>query len=155
MKTTENEKPIRTIRFRAADGKYVTCPVDKLPTNPILHQVLDNELLPRMKKIYDIIKDVLIEISQIKTLEQFEVSFMRDYDPEEALKNLEIIVESYQYASSCFKNGTIEDRSNIYIAIMRYAMEWFNEEEKERKDIKKIIEIYEKVKANYKKPNVE
>lgn len=54
-------------------------PVDprKLRPGPIRHELLPPELLEQIKAVYDVIGQYLDT-----TLEQFEISFMRDMDPD-------------------------------------------------------------------------
>ena len=142
-------KTTRTVTYRKPDGSYATCPVSKIPFNPIVQASLDTNLLPRIKKVYEMIKDVLIETADIRTLEQFEISFMRAFDPEEALEIQEIVVMAYRNCIAIFKTDGPKDFVKIYRDIMRHVVNWYTEKEKEMPYVKRIINTYEDCKKIY------
>lgn len=52
-------------------------PIDKISIGPLKHETLSDDHIARIKQIYDICGQFVGE-----TLEQWEIGFMRDSDPE-------------------------------------------------------------------------
>jgi hypothetical protein len=141
------KKKNKEIKIRNKNGDIVEIKSSKLKHQPIIHSVLGNELLERIKKIHNILKDVIGTLYDSQSiLEQFEILFMRDVDPEKDVEIWENIVKTYGEAQKYFGN-TLEVRKNIFRIIMFHVIGILKPEDKKRDDIQLICKIFNDIMA--------
>ena len=130
------------LTVRVADGKIEEKELEDIKPAPIVSTTLSEELLQRIKAIYEGLHDVIFECSSgIKTLESFEIIFMRDDFPEISVGSWERILFTYQEGLKMF--GTeMEAKIRVYNTIMFYAFNILSEEDQQNENIKKLIDIF-------------
>ena len=117
--------------------------IDNGVVSKLLHHSLSDELLDDISKIYDEIWEVLphCTIAKISTLEQFELFFMREFDPQNTVKIFEKIVKTYKRA--VLKYGSmLKTRIKIMTIILFIIYDALSEEEMQDSQVKYILNLY-------------
>ena len=65
---------------------------------PLIHEELPADVIDRIKQVYSVIKDVMVQDGNKIILEQFEIMFMREKEPLEHVKYFEKIIRAYELA---------------------------------------------------------
>ncbi len=125
-------------RIRAIDaktGKPINIDADAIKQGHIQHPSLPDALLLRIRAIHERIRD-----AYDVTLEQFEIAFMRDADPEGEVSVWERIVVGFERASSAVPEL---DRKAVLRTVIGYSMDALTDAERANPDVRRIIEIAE------------
>jgi len=135
----------RRFKFRDDDGKMKYLDKNNIAISPIKNAILNDNILRRIKAVYDDIRDVIIhEVKDINCLEQFEIQFMRTEDLEQNISVYENIAKTYKIAQKSMGND-FETRCTIFRIIMFHVLDAFTEEEKEREDIQFIRKLCKRI----------
>ncbi|MDP6526732.1 MAG: hypothetical protein QGH15_21225 [Kiritimatiellia bacterium] len=125
-------------KIRAIDaetGKPISVDIDSLKQGRIQNSSLPEPLLLRIRTVHAYIRDVY-DI----TLEQFEVGFMRDVDPE-------VEVAVWERIAAILNKATYKvpelDRKAAFRTVLNYSMGALTDEEQGNPDVRWIIEIAE------------
>jgi hypothetical protein len=125
-------------KIRAIDaktGKPINIDEDAIKQGHIQHPSLPDTLLLRIRTIHERIRD-----DYDVTLEQFELAFMRDADPEGEVSVWERIVVGFEKATSVMPKL---DRKKILRTILGYSMGALTDTERGDPNVQRIIEIAE------------
>lgn len=138
-------KKEKKIKVRNEEGEIVKKEFDCIEKQKIIHFCLGDDLLQRIKNVYYSISEVINDVYEYcSTLEQFEILFMRDQDPENDIKIWEDMAETFiicqKYFGSC-----PEVKKNIFRIIISNLLGLLDEEQKEREDIKFVCQIFDDV----------
>jgi hypothetical protein len=131
------KKPVR--RVRATDAKTnrtIVVDADKIRPGRIQQPSLPDALLKRIRAIHTAVKGVYDQ-----PLEQMELNFMRDSDPEREVALWERIVAAMAQASAAMPRL---DRKMILKTLLAYSMSALTKKELADATVKKIIKIAEK-----------
>jgi len=126
-------------RVRAIDsttGKAITVNIDKVKPGRIRQESLPDDLLQRIRAIHTAVKGVYDQ-----TLEQMELNFMRDSDPEGEIALWEKLVAGMEKAAAAMPKL---DRKIILRTLLAYSMGALSKKELADATVKKIITIAEK-----------
>lgn len=139
--TKDDDK--RKIRVRQDDGSIKYLSTNELTHQPILHNILDETLVSRIQWVFGELKStMMIENPCFGTLEQFEIMFMRSAEPNKDVTIWENIVKAFHDAKKRFKADG-PDRDGVILRILMLNMtDSLTEEEKEREDVKIILQVY-------------
>ena len=135
----------RKIKVQKDNGEieYIDVPTEK---PKILHNILSDILLKKIHIVYNEIRDVMQSTTEPPmNLESFEIAFMCDPHPENSIAVWERIVRAYKKAIAYFSED-FAVKQHIYNVLLFNSMDALKDEEKEREDIKLIIDIYDKTK---------
>jgi hypothetical protein len=136
------KKKEEKIKIRNEEGDIVEKKVSDIKHQPIMHSTLGPELLDRIKNIHIVLKDVMTSLYGSQgILEQFELLFMRDIDPEKDVEIWENMTKAYLESQKYF-GTTPEIRKNIFNIIMLHILGLISKEDREREDIKIICSIF-------------
>ena len=144
MESFEQDKEKRKIRVEKPDGgiEYIDLPTTHHAI-PILHRVLDQDVLERIEKVYKEIKDVLQNTTNpTMNLESFELAFMGDVDPVASLAKWEKIVRVYKKAQQ-HMSSDLESRSTTYSVLLYHSMGSLLETEKGQEGVKLLMKLYD------------
>jgi hypothetical protein len=108
---------------------------DALKSGPIRHETISDDLLERVRVIYDGIRDFYGS-----TLEQFEIGFMRDSHPEKEIAVWERILVATDIVTAAMPNLK---RKMVLRTLLAYSMGALTAKEKANPTVKKIIKIGE------------
>lgn len=137
-----NNNMERHVKINTVGGAY-SFPLNNLPIFPI-QNVLSELQIARIGEIYAAIKYVptSIPIYDIRTLEHFELDFMRMANVEEEIAKMENVVEAFKKAM-----GKIEKDNEIdmFFMLLLNAYDGLTKEEKEKENIRQLVNIYEEV----------
>ena len=123
-------------------------PIEEIKPSFIVSPDLNKKTLSKIKKIHSKIKDVLDkETPKLAVLEQFELLFMRNIDPELEVGLWKKIIQSYQIAQKIFGDD-FEIRCLIFRYLIINIVDGFTKEEKKRDDIKAINKIWKEILKN-------
>jgi len=125
-------------KIRAIDaktGKLINIDANAIKQGHIQHPSLPDTLLLRIRTIHECIRD-----DYDVTLEQFEIAFMRDADPEGEVSVWERIVVGFKRAASAMPEL---DRKIVLRAILGYSMDALTDAERADPNVRRIIEIAE------------
>jgi hypothetical protein len=126
----------RKIKAKIANtGEIKEVDIDSLKTGPIRTTDFSDALLERIGVIHAIIKDVCCP-----NLEQFEVGFMHDANPEREVARWERIAVAYEKVKAAVP---ALDGKAIMRTLLLYSMGGLSAEEKAKPDVRKIVEIAE------------
>jgi len=123
------------------DGNIVEIDVDDLKCGRIQHDSLDDDILDRIRDIYDYIRDSL----DIATLEQFELDFMRDCNPEKEIIVWENIVRACKIAMDLYDNedeSTEELKASFLDILLLASINTLTPEEEEYEIVKELRNIF-------------
>lgn len=133
----------RKIRIRRPNGEVEYIDPKDFQPSPIINMDLSEDLLTRINWVYRQLKEVInATMEKIQTEEQFQILFMRDDDPEKDVTLYEDIARTYKIALKRCQNDDLETKKTIFSIIMFYIVDSLSAEEKEREDIKNIINIF-------------
>jgi hypothetical protein len=119
----------------ATTGKTIEVDADALKSGPIRHETISDDLLERVRVIYDGIRDFYGS-----TLEQFEIGFMRDSHPEKEIAVWERILVATDIVTAAMPNLK---RKMVLRTLLAYSMGALTAKEKANPTVKKIIKIGE------------
>lgn len=119
----------------ASTGKPIEVDADKIKSGPIRNRSLPEPLLQRVKAIHSSIRHVYDEV-----LEQFEITFMRDSDPEREVAVWERIVEAFAEVVATMPEV---DQKMALRTLLGYSMGALSPEEQADPVVRKIVEIAE------------
>ena len=123
-------------------------PIEEIKSSFIVSPDLNKKTLSKIKKIHSKIKDVLKkETPKLSTLEQFELSFMRNINPDLEVNLWEKIIKAYKMAQKIFGED-FEIRCLIFRYLIINIIDGFTKEEKKREDIKAINKIWKEILQN-------
>jgi hypothetical protein len=87
---------------------------------PIRHQSLAKDLMPRIEATYRAIGHY-----QCPSLEQWELGFMRDTDPESEVAVWEVLAKAFQfYKQKCWKGGRLKRKRASQIIAALSMISW-------------------------------
>lgn len=119
----------------AKTGKATSVDADEIKQGKIRQSSLPDPLLKRIRFIHAQIKDVYST-----TLEEFEIGFMRDADPEGEVALWERIVDALDQVNS--KSPTL-DRRTVFRTLLAYSMDALTPAELVTPTVQRIIQIAE------------
>jgi hypothetical protein len=132
------KKPKRRVRATATKKKStIVVDADKIRPGRIRQPSLPDALLKRIRAIHTAVKGVYDQ-----PLEQMELNFMRDSDPEREVALWERIVAAMSHASAAMPEL---DRKMILKTLLAYSMGGLTKKELADVAVKRIIKIAEKV----------
>ena len=134
----------RKIRVEKPDGEigYIDLPTTH-QAPPILHSILEQDVLDRIENIYSEIKDVLQDTTNPPmNLESFELAFMGDIDPLKSVKKWEKIVRVYKKAHQ-YMGDDLEIRKKTYSILLYHSMGSLLPEEEQQSGIKFLMTLYD------------
>lgn len=102
---------------------------------PIRHQSLPDTLLRRIRAVHAIVRD-----SFDVTLEQFEITFMRDTDPESEVQVWESIAQGFVLATEQLPDL---NRKSILRTLLAYSMDALTPNELADPDVRRVVELIE------------
>lgn len=111
---------------------------------PIIHESLSDELLIDIRRVFDMLREVVMYRSERMTLEQFEIQFMRSQDPVKELQVFEAIALAYRKACGCFPDN-LSTKQTIYHWLILLVMGAVTEEEKEKPEVILISKCFASV----------
>ena len=123
-------------KIRAIDvstGKLIEVDADKIKTGPIRQQSLPEPLLQRVKAIHASIKHIYGGV-----LEQFEIDFMRDSNPEKEVAVWERIVAAFRKVVTTMPDL---DQKMVLRTLVAYSIDGLTPKEKVDPVVRKIIEV--------------
>lgn len=115
----------------ASTGKTVEVEIDKLQPGRIRHASLPDDLLGRIRAIHTAVNGVLEQ-----PLEQMELNFMRDSDPEREVALWERIVAGMEKVATTMPRL---DRKTILKTLLAYSVGALSKKELADSTVKKII----------------
>jgi hypothetical protein len=121
--------------INAVTGKTIEVDADAIRTGPIRHETISDDLLERVRVIYDGIKDFYGS-----TLEQFEIGFMRDSHPEKEIAVWERILVAMDKVTAAMPRL---ERKMVLRTLLAYSMRALSAAQMADPTVKKIIEIGE------------
>lgn len=127
--------PRKTFRVKDENGNWVDIDPKTVKNNPIQHESLEDNILSRIRDVYEVLRDVIVFNEHPMSLEQFEVNFMREVNPEEALQVWGVISNAYSDACQHFSDD-ISSKKEVYRWILLLLMNCVSEEELELDDVK-------------------
>jgi hypothetical protein len=87
---------------------------------PIRHESLANDLMPRIEATYRAIGHY-----QCPSLEQWELGFMRDTNPESEVAVWEVLAKAFQlYKQKCWKGGRLKRKRASQIIAALSMISW-------------------------------
>ena len=125
-------------KIRAIDaktGKPINTDIDAIKQGRIQHPALPDSLLQRIRAIHECIRDVYDV-----TLEQFEITFMRDSDPEGEVAVWERIGAAFERT---IRAAPERDRKMVLRTLLGYSMDTLTDAERADPEVRRIIEIGE------------
>jgi hypothetical protein len=117
-------------------GKAIKVNIDKVKPGRIRQESLPDDLLQRIRAIHTAVKGVYDQ-----TLEQMELNFMRDSDPEGEIALWEKLVAGMEKAATAMPKL---DRKIILRTLLAYSMGALSKKELADAKVKKIIAVAEK-----------
>lgn len=129
----------RIIKYIDEDGNLQEKNMADIQRPKILSTNIEECILDRIKKVYDIIKDPLESCSKpvINSLESFEILFMRTKDPNGLIDVYEKIAKCY---SICIEK--YEEKDYIFLVLVLNYLNALTEEEKKMKYVQDILDTY-------------
>ena len=135
----------REIRITDEFGIEHYVPIEEIKSSFIVSPDLNKKTLSKIKLIHSKIKDVLeTETPKLAVLEQFELLFMRNIDPELEVGLWKKIIQAYQIAQKIFGDD-FEIRCLIFRYLIINIVDGFTKEERKREDIKAINKIWKEI----------
>lgn len=129
----------RKAKVKNEKGEIIEVPLSSLCGGKICHTKLDKDLLDRIRIIYDGLKPYLS-----MSLEQFEIGFMRDENPENNVEVWESILVSFQLGVEVF-GDTEENKDFIFKCLITNSVGALLPEEEELKCVQQLKMLYNKV----------
>lgn len=126
-------------KIRAIDattGKPIEIDEDRIKSGPVRQPSLPDPLLARVRVVHQRIKPVYDV-----TLEQFELTFMRDGDPEGEVAIWEALASKLEQAAAEMSDV---DQKMILRTLLAYSMDALTPEERRDTTVKRIIEAAER-----------
>ena len=119
----------------AETGQPVRVDLDTLGQGRIRHPDLSRSLLARLRAVHERLRGVYP-----LSLEQFEVSIMRDADPEGEAAVCERIADAFEKVTAALPGL---DRKFVLRTLLAYSAGIMAERDRESADVRRIIEIAE------------
>lgn len=135
---------MRSIKIKDENGNTVEVTPGEIVRGPIVHSELSPEVLANIGSVHTALKDVLMINDRPLCLEQFEVQFMRDRNPENELVTWEMLVEAYGQACKRFP-ADITTRRSVFQILLIISMGGVTPEDMMRRDFIIINQVWEKV----------
>lgn len=126
-------RKIRAINART--GEPIDVDPEAIKQSRIKHPALSEALLPRIQAIHDRIRDVYDV-----TLEQFEIAFMRDADPEREVTVWERIAAAFEKLTRAEPEF---GRKMVLRTLLGYSMVALTDAERADPVVQRIIELAE------------
>lgn len=124
--------------FRVKDGdKWTEIDPADVKQNGILHRSLPEPLIGRIRTVYDALREVICCNEMPMILETFELTFMREVDPNGAVKIWEAIASAYMNAKELFPPDR-QTRSTIYQWLILLVMGAVDEDDMRKEEVKII-----------------
>jgi hypothetical protein len=117
------------------DGKLIEVDINDLCTGNILSPNLPDSLLKRIAKIHSFAKEF-----DKCTLEEFEISFMRDKHPENEVFVWECIMEAFNRCIELFPKD-IKTKQSIFGTLVTISINALTEKEEQIDTVKQIKSI--------------
>ncbi len=133
--------PKSTFTVKDDHGNWIEIDPMTVKSNPIVHRDLSDSLLARIRTVYEAMRDVVSFNGHPMSLEQFELSFMREVQPMIALKMWEAIAAAYTRACRQFPND-IETRRSIYHWLILLVMGGVSDAERQQEEVKIISQCF-------------
>ena len=114
-------------------GKLIEVDADRIKIGPLRHQSLSEPLLKRVKAIHASIKHIYGGV-----LEQFEIDFMRDSNPEKEVAVWERIVVAFERVVAAMPDL---DQKMVLRTLVAYSIDGLTPKEKVDPVVRKIIEV--------------
>lgn len=128
--------------FRVRDGdKWTDVDPSEVKQNPILHRSLPEPLIGRIRIVFDALREVICCNEAPMLFEHFELGFMREVDPEGALKIWEAIASAYMNAVECFPPDH-ESRSTIYKWLILLVMGSVDDDDMQKEEVQIIRKFF-------------
>jgi len=137
------EKNDRKIKVKNEKGEIEEIDINTLADGPILCTSLDDDLLLRIKVIYDKFKPYL-KGKLNETLEQFEIGFMRDKHPEAEVELWEDMAITFDIMKEIYNNDE-NINLQIYDCLIMNSVGAFTPEEEEQKFVQQIKQLFARV----------
>ena len=121
------------------EGNLIEVDVEDLRGGRIQHHSLDDDIIDRIKKIYDYLRDAL----DMVPLEQFEIDFMRDHNPEKEVECWEKIIKACDIAlERCGEEDNIKLKGEFLDILLLMSVNTLTDEEEDYEVVKELREIY-------------
>lgn len=131
------DKEKRTAKVLNEKGEIIEVSLEELVKSPIRHNSLSDDLLERIRNIFEVFREHLC----IASLEQFEIDFMRDENPETEIALWENMVLAYKKAITVFGDNAVS-KNLIFHTIVAGSIQALTKEELEDETIQDILKIF-------------
>ena len=128
----------RKVKIPDENGNIEEVDLKDLKEGPIVNDTLSNEIINRIKLVYDELKDYLKD----KSLEQFEISFMRDENPLLMVAMWERIVVAFGICKPLFQHNSLP---YVFQTLILKTLNALTEEELENPNIQIVTKIYDSI----------
>ena len=133
----------RKIKIKNEKGEIEEIDASTLADGPILCTSLGDDLLLRIKVVYDKFKPYL-KGKLNETLEQFEIGFMRDAHPEAEVELWEDMAITFDVMKEIYNNDE-SINLHIYDCLIMNALGAFTPEEENTEFVKQLKQLYARV----------
>lgn len=133
--------PKETFRVKTESGKWIDVHPSELVEEPLVHHTLSDSLLSRIALAYDMLREVITYNEHRMSLEQFEVGFMREPNPDATLDIWLRVGSAYQTALSYFPNDPYT-KQQIYRWLILLVMGSVTDEDRQKEEVRIISECF-------------